>query len=395
LKHFALSVCAAIVMIAGCGGSQPPIGAPGAMPQMPAVASHTRVADKSVETLFSFDVKDGSEPTGLVAVKGVLYGLTETGGPYDAGTAFSLTTSGKESVLYYFGSGADGQNPVGAPILVDGNYYGVTEHGGANSLGTVFSLSPSGKQQWLYSFGAEPGGSIPTGGLVVVDGTLYGTTAEGGKSGCLDGCGTVFKITTSGKEDIIHKFTGTKDGRFPNAPLMSDGSELYGTAEEGGEYDWGTLFKVSIRGAEITLHSFGPSSDGDGLFPGSSPALFQNELYGTAGGGEYGQGAIYKASLKGKERVLYSFVTGGPNYALVPLKGNLYGTTVGGGAHGYGTIFELTPSGKVTVLYSFGANVNRGGVGPNSPMIVLNGSLYGTTSGGGKNHGGTVFTFTP
>src|ERR1700678_2677551 len=32
----ALGICAAAVMLAGCGGSQPPIGASGAMPQSPA-----------------------------------------------------------------------------------------------------------------------------------------------------------------------------------------------------------------------------------------------------------------------------------------------------------------------------------------------------------------------
>lgn len=405
MNRFALSVCMAVVMIAGCGAlslspskgqgnMQPPIGAPGVMPPMPPVAPHTRVADKSVETLFSFDVKDGSEPTGLVAVKGVFYGLTKSGGPYNAGTAFSLTTSGKERVLHYFGSGTDGQNPAGAPIFVDGNYYGVTTEGGANSIGTVFSLSASGKERWLYSFGEEPDGSFPIGGLVDVGGTLYGTTAYGGNTVCEDGCGTFFKVTTTGKESVLHKFSGNKDGNTPNAPLMSDGSELYGTSVQGGAYDWGTLFKVSTRGTEVTLHSFG-RTNGDGLEPRSPPTLFENELYGTAGGGKYGQGTIYRSSLKGKERVLYSFAGGVPESALVPLKGNLYGTTIGGGAHGYGTIFELTPSGNVTVLYSFGANVNRGGVGPNSPMIVLNDSLYGTTSGGGKNHGGTIYRFTP
>jgi hypothetical protein len=31
--RYALSSCVAATMLAGCGGSQPPIGAPGAMPQ--------------------------------------------------------------------------------------------------------------------------------------------------------------------------------------------------------------------------------------------------------------------------------------------------------------------------------------------------------------------------
>jgi hypothetical protein len=39
-RRYALSACVAVAMLAGCGGSQPPIGAPGAMPQTSAVATH-------------------------------------------------------------------------------------------------------------------------------------------------------------------------------------------------------------------------------------------------------------------------------------------------------------------------------------------------------------------
>jgi hypothetical protein len=38
-SRFALSVSLAATL-AGCGGSQPPIGVPGAMPQSPAIATH-------------------------------------------------------------------------------------------------------------------------------------------------------------------------------------------------------------------------------------------------------------------------------------------------------------------------------------------------------------------
>src|SRR5580692_1955930 len=37
----ALTCCAPVAMLAGCGGSQPPIGAAGAMPQSSALAAHT------------------------------------------------------------------------------------------------------------------------------------------------------------------------------------------------------------------------------------------------------------------------------------------------------------------------------------------------------------------
>jgi hypothetical protein len=40
LARCALSSCVAAAMLAGCGGSQPPIGAPGAMPE-----NHARACD--------------------------------------------------------------------------------------------------------------------------------------------------------------------------------------------------------------------------------------------------------------------------------------------------------------------------------------------------------------
>ena len=53
---YALS-CVAAAMLAGCGGSQPPIGAPGAIPQSNAMAP------SSYRVLYSFgDPPDGNTP---------------------------------------------------------------------------------------------------------------------------------------------------------------------------------------------------------------------------------------------------------------------------------------------------------------------------------------------
>jgi len=40
LSRFALSMGVAAALLAACGGSQPPIGAPGTMPQSAAIAQH-------------------------------------------------------------------------------------------------------------------------------------------------------------------------------------------------------------------------------------------------------------------------------------------------------------------------------------------------------------------
>ena len=75
----------------------------------------------------------------------------------------------------------------------------------------------------LYSFTGGTDGSTPVAGLVQdAQGNLYSTTYEGGGTGCGgSGCGTVFKLDTSGKETVLYSFTGTGgDGANPLAGLV-------------------------------------------------------------------------------------------------------------------------------------------------------------------------------
>ena len=80
--------------------------------------------------------------------------------------------------------------------------------------------------------------------------------------------------------------------------------------------------------------------------------------------------------------------------------GNLYGTTSEGGANGGGTVFKVDSAGTETVLYSFCSVANcTDGVMPFAGLIHdAAGNLYGTTWFGGANFtansnygGGTVF----
>ena len=41
---------------------------------------------------------------GLIDVHGKLYGTTNQGGKYNAGTVFSITRPGREKILYSFGA---------------------------------------------------------------------------------------------------------------------------------------------------------------------------------------------------------------------------------------------------------------------------------------------------
>jgi hypothetical protein len=48
------------------------------------------------------------------------------------------------------------------------------------------------------------------------------------------GCGTVFAITTSGKESVVYNFKGGSDGEFPFASVTDVNGVLYGTTSAGG-----------------------------------------------------------------------------------------------------------------------------------------------------------------
>ncbi len=249
----------------------------------------------------------------------------------------------------------------------------------------------------LYSFdGGSTDGAGPIAPLHDVTGMLYGTTAAGGGAGCGgSGCGTVFSITNSGVETMLHAFGGSGDGAGPAVGLISAGGVLYGTTNNGGTKNDGTVFAITTSGAETVLHSFGDT--GDGKNPQADLLYFGGLLYGTTEyGGHVNDGIAFTLTTKGNESVLYQFQNRpdaeDPSARFLNVNGTLYSTTETGGSYNKGTVFALTPSGAEHVLYSFDRHPD--GTYPASPLIDVNGTLYGTTHRGGRNKRGIVFSLT-
>ncbi|MBV8149739.1 MAG: hypothetical protein JO092_11645 [Candidatus Eremiobacteraeota bacterium] len=327
--------------------------------------------------LFTFHGSDGAAPLGplLMDAAGNLYGTTYQGGKYGEGTVFELAPSGSsyvETVLHSFGKGDDGAYPHAGLIEAGGILYGTTIAGGRYSnaicknsggspngtCGTAFAvIAGTGKERVLHSFGSGNDGASPFAGLVQVNGTLYGATDLGGTPTEFHLCGTVFSLSTTGSEHVIHRFTNTpNDGCNPFGRLIAINGTLYGTTCCGGTYFGahreGSVYSLDIAtGVEKVLHNFGNGHDGSE-----------------------------------------------PQAALVELDGRLYGTTNIGGVHckplGCGTIFSLLPIGsqyRVEVRFRNGAK----GHFPTDALLALDGSLYGTTTSGGLHDLGTAFKLTP
>ena len=315
---------------------------------------------------------------------GNLYTTSAGGGQYNTGTVYNVTPTGQVGLMYSFGGifvSGEGSYPSSGLVLgTDGNFYGAAYTGGVYDEGTVFKISPSGALTQLYDFtGGADGGNPLAAPVQGVDGNLYGTAAAGGANHY----GTVYKITAAGKFTILHTFV-FGEGNSPSAPLIQGGDgNFYGTTSR-------TAFKITPAGKLTVLFTFDGVHGASPVAPLIQAA--DGNFYGTAqNGGAYDHGVVYKITSAGHVTVLYSFcpVAGCadgayPNAGLVQAgDGNFYGVAAQGGApEGYGTLYKITPSGTFSVLHTFDIPT---GWTPVTLVQHTNGILYGEATGGGNS----------
>jgi len=360
----------------------------------------------------------------------------------------AVAAGGKEKVVYSFQGGNDGTYPAGGVVFDQtGNLYGATGWDDSTGIGTVFQLTKQNgiwKNNLLYTFHGSDG-SIPTGGVVLdKSGNIYGGTAYGGTGHCIllgsdVGCGLVYEISPPARvgaawtETVIYSFQGGKDGYFPQGDLVFDNAgNLYGATQFGGGFGscdpfypfCGTIFGLSPpkkkggKWTEKVLYSF--KNKKDGADPNGGLVLDKNgALYGTTfcGGDaecqnlQKGDGVVFRLkppAMRGGDwtyKVLYSF-KGYPGDGTEPngglifeAQGTLYGTTKGGGSHGGGTAYKLrrvatkNPLWQEKVLHQFGSGNDA--IYPVGGLVFdPAGNLYGDAPGG-INAKGAVYRLQP
>jgi uncharacterized repeat protein (TIGR03803 family) len=140
--------------------------------------------------------------------------------------------------------------------------------------------------------------------------------------------------------------TGCADGFGPYGGLVQAASGVvYGTTFYGGKAGAGTIFQITPAGTLTTLHSFNGADGGEPF------------------------GALVQATDR-----------------------NFYGTTLSGGKAGAGTIFKITYKGALTTLHSFDPIKTKGTASAGALLQATNGNFYGTTSLGGAQDDGTIFS---
>ncbi len=335
----------------------------------------------------------------------MLYGVTTRGGADGYGTLFRATTSGAEKVLHSFSDGSDGGVPAAGLINVGGALYGTATYGGfGGGYGTVFRSTKGGSVTPLYSFKNGSDGGVPVASLLDVKGAFYSTTFGGLVQDVL---GTIFKMTPSGAETVLHVFGGgNTDGAYPRDGLTDLGGIFYGTTGGGGgtgcsyQTGCGTVFRMTSQGVESLLHVFVGPED---AFPIGGLIKVNGVLYGTTSGDEDagGSGTVFKITPSADYNVLYTFSGsadgGGPDASLLDVGGVLYGVTSRGGSFncngGCGTVFKVTTAGVESVIYAFTSG--NDGETPLSALIDIGGKLYGTTQKGGTASCGTIYEIEP
>jgi uncharacterized repeat protein (TIGR03803 family) len=334
----------------------------------------------NLHTFSAIAPEAGNLAGSLVLSGGLLYGTATFGGSSNYGAIFAIGTNGLglTNLFNFQSTGSDfpypnsvGAYPLAGLILIGNTFFGTANGGGTNGGGTFFAVNTNGTGFTnLYNFSFATG-NYPSKDLILAGGVFYGTTGSGGDHGV----GTIFKINTNGAGYTnFYSFSQTSgpdrtnnDGAFPACSLVLSGTNLYGTASEGGDLGGGTVFMIDTNGTAITtLHAFAATNgitgvNVGGARPRSGLTLVSNVLYGiTFTGGTSGNGTVYKINTDGSGfTTLYNFSAtngfgtngtgGGTNFdgahpvgGLLFAGGTLYGTASEGGTASFGTIFSIS-----------------------------------------------------
>lgn len=348
----------------------------------------------------------GEYPDGTLSLgpDGKLYGQAYSGGKYDAGIMFVYDLADMTfTKCFDFESAADGAISFsGLMMASDGMIYGTTQYGGQYRAGTIYRINPANRQfELIFEFDLFSSGGGPMYGLMqAADGFLYGATPFGGTVNS----GALYRMDpNSGVYTVIHDIITPSEGNEPGGiPVEATDGMLYGTTRRGGANDEGAIYKFNL-----STSVYAKQADFESLVTGKYPAgsmikAANGKLYGvTHTGGPYNNGSIFEYDLaSGTLQAVVHFdgLNKGriPTSTLLEYEDNmLYGMCHMGGLYDAGTIFVLNlQAGLYTKLMDLDPATT--GCNPYSALMkASNGKIYGTTRHGGASDCGVIFEYDP
>ena len=381
------------------------------------LASATFALGQGGEDIYEFSGGvDGEQPIGTVIFdsSGSLYGVTSEGGAYSHGTAYKLNPPSKpggpwiKEVLYNFTGGADGGHPFTALVFDrTGSLYGVNGNGGnltqcdGYGCGTIFQLTPpsiSG-DPWTETTICTFRNEIGRIGLTLdATGSLYTAASSFTTNDTY-----IFRLSPPQAKGGTWTRTFLSNIDFNIVPklVFDDEGALYGAV-------WSAIFKLSppaSPGSDWTLryiYNFTYNADpySGPVFDKGSGHLFGTVPYGGPNGCGDSCGVVYELAESGnfwREENIYDFK--GRSDGFFPMDavtfdstGALYTTSSMSNPFGPGSVIRLVPGTQrgawtETTLWTVTGSYP-------SALVLHNGSLFGTTEGGGSGYG-AVFEVKP
>ena len=349
--------------------------------------------------LYDFTAADGADPEAALTLgtDGLLYGVTTIGGVNNEGAIFSFDPSNNTYTKLHDFDGSNGSTPYSALLeYSDGKFYGITYDGGTNDYGVIFSYDPStatySMEAKFFGFNGENSYAPLTLGN---DGLLYGATLSGGSNDD----GTIFSFDpASGNIDKLYDLARETGSSVRGEIVQGTNNKFYGTMHVGGANGRGVIFSFdAVTKTYENLYDLEASVDGGqpscGLVFGDN-----NTLYGTAKYTGGRNGTLFKYTIAEDQftKIFDFYDNDGakPKSSLITASNGLfYGTTSDGGSDDQGTLYSYdTLTNTITTLVDFVGD-NGGYVSNNGLIKHSNGLLYGLTYGGGENRDGVIYSY--
>jgi uncharacterized repeat protein (TIGR03803 family) len=172
-----------------------------------------------------------------------LYGRTTSGGTWNQGAFFSLSTAGNFKVLHY---PTLQEGDGGSSLLAEGPYgnlYGTSYRGGEFGYGSIFRMSKKGHFKQLHSFDYFVDGTSPEGLIWNGIDVFYGWTRVGGVGFA---GGSLFQMTSTGNVKVVYSFKADSFNPI-DAPCLI-GGQIFGATLSGGDsFVQGTVFRLTQK----------------------------------------------------------------------------------------------------------------------------------------------------